>query len=30
MRRWQADLALIFITLIWGSTFVVVKIPSTW
>ncbi len=25
MRRWQADLALIFITLIWGSTFVVVK-----
>ncbi|MDY0020385.1 MAG: DMT family transporter [Anaerolineae bacterium] len=25
MRRWQADLALVFITLIWGSTFVVVK-----
>ena len=24
-RRWQADLALVFITLIWGSTFVVVK-----
>jgi len=24
-RRWQAELALVFITLIWGSTFVVVK-----
>jgi drug/metabolite transporter (DMT)-like permease len=24
-RRWQADLALVFIALIWGSTFVVVK-----
>jgi drug/metabolite transporter (DMT)-like permease len=24
-RRWQADLALVLITLIWGSTFVVVK-----
>ncbi|MEA3309734.1 MAG: DMT family transporter [Chloroflexota bacterium] len=25
MRRWQADLALVGVTLIWGSTFVVVK-----
>ena len=24
-RRWQAELALVFITMIWGSTFVVVK-----
>jgi len=24
-RRWQAELALVFITLIWGSTFVMVK-----
>src|SRR5690554_1505858 len=25
MKRWQADLALAFVALIWGSTFVVVK-----
>ena len=25
MRRWQADLALVLVTVIWGSTFVVVK-----
>ncbi len=25
MRRWKADLALVFVTLIWGTTFVVVK-----